>query len=76
VTRNRKTPAPAVPYPEMAAAAAAFLETQEITTTQCRRCGSEIAGINGRYSCGTCGWTNHWSEGHNELPTAADDVQA
>ena len=54
--------------PERAAAAAAFLESQEITTTDGRRCGSHIAGVNGRYACGACGWTNHWSEGSRELP--------
>ncbi|WP_372448690.1 hypothetical protein [Streptomyces musisoli] len=48
--------------------AAAFLEGQEITTTGCGRCGTEISGVNGRYACGNCGWVNHWSEGHTELP--------
>ncbi|GAA3141991.1 hypothetical protein GCM10010521_30780 [Streptomyces rameus] len=51
-----------------AASAAAFLEGQEITTTGCGRCGTEISGVNGRYACGNCGWVNHWSEGHTELP--------
>ncbi|MFD8948533.1 hypothetical protein ACFV0B_06730 [Streptomyces xanthophaeus] len=46
----------------------------EITNANCRGCGTEIAGLDGRYACGVCGWTNHWSEGHRELPTAADDV--
>jgi ribosomal protein S27AE len=45
----------------------------EITQTKCRRCGTEISGLNGRYACGTCGWNNHWSEGHNTLPTAVED---
>lgn len=61
---------------EMAAAAAAFLAGQEITITACRECGSEVAGINGRYACGLCGWTNPWHEGHTELPTADDDHAA
>lgn len=64
-----------VPTPEAAAAAAAFLDGQEITTTNCRGCGTEISGINGRYSC-ACGWVNHWREGHGELPTADDDPDA
>lgn len=59
--------------PETAAAAAAFLEGQEITSTDCRQCGSQLAGVNGRYACGHCGWVNAWSEGHRELPTAEDD---
>ncbi|MFF5532870.1 hypothetical protein [Streptomyces cinerochromogenes] len=61
---------------EKAAAAAAFLEGQEITRTQCVQCYSEIAGVNGRYACGNCGWVNPWTEGHKPLPTADDDVQA
>lgn len=74
MTRRRVQPTPApVPTPETAAAAAAFLDTQQITTTNCRRCGTEVSGINGRYSCGSCGWVNDWSEGHNELPTAEQD---
>lgn len=56
-----------------AAAAAAFLAGQEITYAQCRGCGCQIAGVKGRYSCGACGWTNPWHEGHGELPTAQDD---
>ncbi|SCF75813.1 hypothetical protein GA0115259_1021214, partial [Streptomyces sp. MnatMP-M17] len=31
----------------------------EITYANCRRCGSLIAGLDGRYSCGVCGWVNH-----------------
>lgn len=58
---------------ESAEAAAAFLAGQEITRTLCGRCGTEIHGINGRYSCGNCGWSNAWSEGHRPLPTAEDD---
>jgi cytochrome c5 len=73
VTRRRIQPTPA---PETAAAAAAFLDGQEITTTDCRRCGTQISGVNGRYACGVCGWVNHWTEGHNELPAAGDDVDA
>lgn len=53
--------------------AVAFLDSQEITTTDCRRCGTQISGINGRYACGSCGWVNDWSEGHGELPGADQD---
>ncbi|MEW1565740.1 hypothetical protein AB0454_22475 [Streptomyces sp. NPDC093509] len=59
---------------EKAAAAAEFLAGQEITSTECPECGSHIAGIKGRYSCGACGWSNPWHEGHGILPTAEDDV--
>jgi ribosomal protein S27AE len=76
VTVVTRRPVQSAPAPETAAAAAAFLDGQEITTTNCRRCGTEISGIHGRYSCGPCGWTNHWSEGHNVLPTADDDPDA
>lgn len=69
---SRKTPAQAVPSPETAAAAAAFLDGQEITTTQCAGCGREINGIKGRYSC-ACGWVNPWYDGHGELPAAEED---
>ncbi|MFJ7904528.1 hypothetical protein ACIQ6V_29280 [Streptomyces sp. NPDC096198] len=65
---KRKQSAPLAPVP-----AVEFLASQEITQTQCRQCGSEVAGVNGRYACGVCGWVNHWSEGHNDLPTTADD---
>ncbi|WP_406263577.1 hypothetical protein [Streptomyces chartreusis] len=70
--QHAQTPSPM----ETAAAAAEFLAGQEITTTECRRCGTQISGIHGRYSCGSCGWTNHWSEGHSELPTGDDDPDA
>ncbi|SCG01973.1 hypothetical protein GA0115259_107587, partial [Streptomyces sp. MnatMP-M17] len=33
-----------------------------------------IAGLDGRYSCGVCGWVNHHSEGHRPLPRAEDDI--
>ncbi|GGW56845.1 hypothetical protein GCM10010503_37590 [Streptomyces lucensis JCM 4490] len=74
VSRARK-PAGPVADAETAAAAAAFLEGQEITRTSCGQCGTETHGINGRYSCGICGWSNHWSEGHKALPTARDDLE-
>ncbi len=50
--------------------------TPDITYTQCKRCGTELAGLDGRYSCGVCGWSNHWSEGHRPLPAAEDDPDA
>ncbi|QIQ05364.1 hypothetical protein [Streptomyces liangshanensis] len=46
----------------------------EITYAECRQCGTLIAGLDGRYSCGVCGWVNHHSEGHRELPRAEDDA--
>ena len=45
----------------------------EITTTECRECGAEVSGLNGRYACPLCGWVNHWSQGSNRLPTARED---
>ncbi|MET9506933.1 hypothetical protein ABZX62_00345 [Streptomyces flavidovirens] len=48
----------------------------EITHTECRACGTQIAGLDGRYACGVCGWTNHWSEGHRELPSAPEDPES
>ena len=71
VTGPKRAPSPM----ETAAAAAAFLEGQQITTTGCRGCGAEISGLNGRYAC-ACGWVNNWSEGHTELPTADEDPDA
>ena len=52
------------------------LEALEITEAECRQCGTLIAGIDGRYACPLCGWVNHWDEGHGELPTASDDLDA
>ncbi|WP_405678629.1 hypothetical protein [Streptomyces sp. NBC_01511] len=46
----------------------------EITYAECRQCGTLIAGLDGRYSCGVCGWVNHHSEGHRILPRAEDDT--
>lgn len=45
----------------------------EITTTECRQCGTLLSGVDGRYACGLCGWVNHWSEGHRDLPTEEED---
>ena len=70
--KNTPPPRPYAPPPATAEAAAAFLDSQEITTTDCRQCGTQIAGVNGRYAC-ACGWVNHWSEGHTELPATETD---
>ncbi|MFI6638896.1 hypothetical protein [Streptomyces sp. NPDC050504] len=40
----------------------------EITRTDCPQCGAEVSGIEGRYACTLCGWTNDWSQGHRPLP--------
>ncbi|WSP58673.1 hypothetical protein OG306_33085 [Streptomyces sp. NBC_01241] len=45
----------------------------EITRTDCRQCGTEVHGIDGRYACALCGWVNHWSEGNGSLPAESDD---
>lgn len=49
------------------------LTGSEITRTECKRCGTEVHGIDGRYACPLCGWTSHWADGHRPLPTAQDD---
>lgn len=48
-------------------------EPQQITRTDCPKCGAEVFGIDGRYACPLCAWVNHWSEGHGPLPVAEDD---
>ncbi|MFD6128653.1 hypothetical protein ACFWC2_14365 [Streptomyces diastaticus] len=45
----------------------------EITYTSCRQCGTEIAGLDGRYACTVCDWVNRYDEGHRPLPSAEDD---
>ncbi|MFJ6935971.1 hypothetical protein [Streptomyces sp. NPDC101132] len=49
------------------------LRAPEITEAECRRCGTLIAGLDGRYACGVCGWVNDHSEGHRRLPRAEED---
>ncbi|MFD7628088.1 hypothetical protein ACFV7Q_18970 [Streptomyces sp. NPDC059851] len=49
------------------------LRAPEITEAECRRCGTYIAGLDGRYACGVCGWVNDHSEGHRRLPRADED---
>ncbi|MBT2471594.1 hypothetical protein J7E97_27950 [Streptomyces sp. ISL-66] len=44
-----------------------------MTEAECRRCGTYIAGLDGRYACGVCGWVNDHSEGHRRLPRADED---
>ncbi|PWS46476.1 hypothetical protein DKT74_07065 [Streptomyces sp. ZEA17I] len=62
---------PQPPRPEPAAARAEpGTEHPEITYIGCARCGTQIAGLDGRYACSGCGWVNEWTEGHRPLPTA------
>ncbi|MGQ4515890.1 hypothetical protein [Streptomyces sp. DW26H14] len=66
------TPVPPDPEPRRDPLAAGD-PGPEITYAECRQCGTLIAGLDGRYSCGVCGWVNHHSEGHGPLPPAEDD---
>ncbi|MFK0013694.1 hypothetical protein [Streptomyces sp. NPDC091027] len=59
--------------PEERAESTAPLPPPEITEAECRRCGTLIAGLDGRYACGVCGWVNDHSEGHRRLPRADED---
>ncbi|MCY0944087.1 hypothetical protein [Streptomyces antarcticus] len=63
-------------HPELSKSEEPALTALEITETECRRCGTRIAGINGRYACPSCGWVNDHSEGHSPLPSAGDDPDA
>ncbi|MFI5620525.1 hypothetical protein [Streptomyces sp. NPDC051567] len=63
-------------HAELATPQEPVLVALEITETECRRCGTRIAGINGRYACPPCGWVNDHSEGHSPLPTADEDPDA
>ncbi|MBW5484136.1 hypothetical protein GPJ59_20170 [Streptomyces bambusae] len=56
-----------------AAESTAPLPAPELTEAECRRCGTLIAGLDGRYACGVCGWVNDHSEGHRRLPRADED---
>ncbi|KOU54347.1 hypothetical protein ACWGCI_35205 [Streptomyces sp. NPDC054949] len=49
------------------------LSALEITETECRKCGTLIAGLNGRYACPLCGWVNDHADSDAALPTAEDD---
>ncbi|MFD0358127.1 hypothetical protein ACFVHW_30990 [Streptomyces sp. NPDC127110] len=59
--------------PDPSAESTAPLPAPEITEAECRRCGTLIAGLDGRYACGVCGWVNDHSEGHRRLPRADED---
>lgn len=49
------------------------LSALEITETECRQCGTMIAGLNNRYACPLCGWVNDHADGSAPLPAAEDD---
>ncbi|MEW1613065.1 MULTISPECIES: hypothetical protein [unclassified Streptomyces] len=66
-TRAVPEPVPAVPEPTRAEP---VTEHPEITYIGCARCGTQIAGLDGRYACSGCGWVNEWTEGHRPLPAA------
>ncbi|MGW7314348.1 hypothetical protein [Streptomyces sp. NPDC054854] len=59
--------------PDAYAESKAPLPAPELTEAECRRCGTYIAGLDGRYACGVCGWVNDHSEGHRRLPRADED---
>ncbi|WP_323183441.1 hypothetical protein [Streptomyces sp. NBC_00091] len=59
--------------PDPNAESTAPLPAPELTEAECRRCGTYIAGLDGRYACGVCGWVNDHSEGHRRLPRADED---
>ncbi|MFC6985509.1 hypothetical protein [Streptomyces cirratus] len=61
------------PFRGDCAESAAPLPAPELTEAECRRCGTYIAGLDGRYACGVCGWVNDHSEGHRRLPRADED---
>lgn len=68
---HRPRAEPWQPGPEPAAARAEpGMEHPEITYIGCARCGTQIAGLDGRYACSGCGWVNEWTEGHRPLPAA------
>ncbi|PCG83030.1 hypothetical protein CIB93_26630 [Streptomyces sp. WZ.A104] len=56
--------------PEERPPAEAATEHPEITYIGCARCGTQIAGLDGRYACSGCGWVNQWTDGHRPLPAA------
>ncbi|GGY59233.1 hypothetical protein OH797_37440 [Streptomyces anulatus] len=60
----------ASPRPERRSPDQAAMEHPEITYIGCARCGTLIAGLDGRYACSGCGWVNEWTEGHRPLPEA------
>ncbi|MFJ4697160.1 MULTISPECIES: hypothetical protein [unclassified Streptomyces] len=52
--------APADAAPEVPAPVRAALR---LTQTPCQRCGTLVAGLNGRYACPVCDWANPWEDG-------------
>ncbi|MFJ3877911.1 hypothetical protein ACIPW5_10670 [Streptomyces sp. NPDC090077] len=68
---TRRSPRAYLPDPY--AESTAPLPAPELTEAECRRCGTLIAGLDGRYACGVCGWVNDHSEGHRRLPRADED---
>ncbi|WP_371678836.1 hypothetical protein [Streptomyces sp. NBC_01276] len=64
---------PGAHAPDMYTDSTAPLPAPELTEAECRRCGTYIAGLDGRYACGVCGWVNDHSEGHRRLPRADED---
>ncbi|RPK68900.1 hypothetical protein EES43_00835 [Streptomyces sp. ADI96-02] len=60
----------AAPRPEQLPGSEPRPEHPEITYIACARCGTQIAGLDGRYACSGCGWVNEWTEGHRPLPAA------
>ncbi|MFD7086150.1 hypothetical protein [Streptomyces sp. NPDC059918] len=68
-----RRPTRAEPSADDTARLPAPLPAPELTEAECRRCGTYIAGLDGRYACGVCGWVNDHSEGHRRLPTADED---
>lgn len=69
MTRRPLGAHPAAERPESTAP----LPPPELTEAECRRCGTYIAGLDGRYACGVCGWVNDHAEGHRRLPRADED---
>ncbi|MGW0363177.1 hypothetical protein [Streptomyces sp. NPDC002990] len=64
---------PATHLPHAYTESTAPLPAPELTEAECRRCGTYITGLDGRYACGVCGWVNDHSEGHRRLPRADED---
>ncbi|WP_433341391.1 hypothetical protein [Streptomyces sp. CA-253872] len=52
---------PADPAQDAPAPARAVL--RRLTQTPCQRCGTLVAGLNGRYACPVCDWANPWEDG-------------
>ncbi|MFE3992397.1 hypothetical protein ACFXPW_12055 [Streptomyces goshikiensis] len=70
---TRWPPRPDPPRESTTPLTAPELTAPELTEAECRRCGTYIAGLDGRYACGVCGWVNDHAEGHRRLPRADED---